>query len=101
VRASDTAARFGGDEFTLLLPETALEDAVRLAERIRAAMEPEIDVLPGQAVRVTLSIGVSAVGGAARGSDLKGLADRLLGEADAALYRAKAAGRDRAVASAG
>ncbi len=101
VRASDTAARFGGDEFTLLLPETALEDAVRLAERIRAAMEPEIDVLPGEAVRVTLSIGVAAVGAAARGGDLKGLADRLLGEADAALYRAKAAGRDRAVASSG
>jgi diguanylate cyclase (GGDEF)-like protein len=101
VRASDTAARFGGDEFTLLLPETALEDAVRLAERIRAAMEPVIEVLPGEAARVTLSIGVSAVGGAARGSDLKGLADRLLGEADAALYKAKAAGRDRAVASTG
>jgi diguanylate cyclase (GGDEF)-like protein len=101
VRASDTAARFGGDEFTLLLPETGLDDAVRLAERIRAAMEPEIGVLPDESVRVTLSIGVAAVVAPGRGEELKSLADRLLGDADAALYRAKAAGRDRAVASAG
>lgn len=101
VRASDTAARFGGDEFTLLLPETSLDDALRLAERIRAAMDPAIDVLPGQATNVTLSIGVAAVNSPARGVDLKGIADRLLGDADSALYRAKAAGRDRAVAAEG
>jgi two-component system cell cycle response regulator len=101
VRASDTAARFGGDEFTLLLPETSLEDALRLAERIRAALVAEVEVLPGQTCRVTLSIGVAALPAAVRGADLKSLADRLLGDADAALYRAKAAGRDRVVAAAG
>jgi diguanylate cyclase (GGDEF)-like protein len=101
VRASDTAARFGGDEFTLLLPETSLEDAMRLAERIRAALEPEVEVLQGQVCRVTLSIGAAAVPAPDRGADLKGVADRLLGEADAALYRAKAAGRNRAMASPG
>jgi diguanylate cyclase (GGDEF)-like protein len=101
IRASDTAARFGGDEFTLLLPETSLADALQLAERIRAALVPEVEVLAGQRCQVTLSLGVAAVGPPARGADLKGVADRLLGEADAALYRAKAAGRNCAHAGAG
>ena len=94
IRASDTAARFGGDEFTLLLPDTSLEDGARLAARIRAALEPAIEVPPGQQCQVTLSIGVAAVRVTDRGTDLKVVADRLLADADAALYRAKAAGRD-------
>ena len=100
IRASDTAARFGGDEFTLVLPETSVADAARLAERIRAALLPEVDLGGERPCRVTLSIGVAALPAGARGDDLKALADRLLGEADAALYRAKAAGRDRVVVAA-
>ncbi|MCX7057470.1 MAG: DUF484 family protein [Proteobacteria bacterium] len=95
IRASDTAARFGGDEFTLLLPDTSLEDAASLAERVRTALMPAVELGAGQLCRVTLSIGVAAVTAGVRGDDLKAIADRLLGEADAALYRAKAAGRDR------
>jgi two-component system, cell cycle response regulator len=95
IRASDTAARFGGDEFTLLLPDTSLADAARLAERIRAAMAPPVEVGHGLRHAVTLSIGVAALTGRRGEEDLKALADRLLADADAALYAAKASGRDR------
>ena len=101
IRASDTAARFGGDEFVLLLPETSLEDALRLGERIRAAMLTPVDVGRGRSRQVTLSIGAAAVRPTRDAADLKSLAERLLADADAALYHAKAAGRDRVVALAG
>ncbi len=95
IRASDTAARFGGDEFTLLLPDTSLADAARLAERIRVAMATPVDVGHGKRHAATLSIGVAALTGHRGEEDLKALADRLLADADAALYAAKAKGRDR------
>jgi two-component system cell cycle response regulator len=101
IRASDTAARFGGDEFALLLPDTQLEAALGLAERIRAAMTAPIDVGGGQRRALTLSIGGAALKPGRVGEDLKALGDRLLADADAALYRAKAAGRDRVAASTG
>ena len=94
IRASDTAARFGGDEFALLLPDTSLAAAVGLAERIRAAMATPIDVGGGQTRAITLSIGAAALVPKRTDEELKALADRLLAEADAALYRAKGAGRD-------
>jgi diguanylate cyclase (GGDEF)-like protein len=101
IRASDTAARFGGDEFTLLLPDTSLGDAVRLAERIRASMRPPVDVGRGVQQVVTLSIGVAAWPGQRDVEDLKAVAERLLADADAALYSAKTAGRDRVAVSGG
>ncbi len=100
IRASDTAARFGGDEFALLLPETTLEAAIGLAERIRAAMRPPIEVGGGKARVLTLSIGAAALTPTRADENLKALADRLLADADAALYRSKAAGRDRVTAGA-
>ena len=95
IRASDTAARFGGDEFALLRPDTLLEAAVGLAERIRAAMAAPIDVGGGQKRSVTLSIGAASLVPTRKDEELKALADRLLAEADAALYRAKGGGRNR------
>jgi two-component system, cell cycle response regulator len=99
IRASDTAARYGGDEFTLLLPDTSIADAARLAERIRVAMAPPIEVGHGLRHAVTLSIGVAARTGRRGEEDLKALADRLIADADAALYAAKAHGRDRVAIS--
>jgi two-component system, cell cycle response regulator len=96
IRASDTAARFGGDEFSLLLPDATLADAGRLAERIRVAVSATpVEIAHGQHHPVTLSMGGAAVQPTRADGDLKSLADRLLADADAALYRAKAAGRDR------
>jgi two-component system cell cycle response regulator len=100
IRASDTAARFGGDEFALLLPDTGLDAALGLGERIRAAMEPPVDVGGGQKRMLTLSIGAAALAPKRADEELKALADRLLAEADAALYRAKGAGRNRVAANA-
>jgi diguanylate cyclase (GGDEF)-like protein len=99
IRASDTAARFGGDEFALLLPETQLEAAVGLGERIRAAMDAPVEVGGGERRQLTLSIGVAALLPTRADEDLKALADRLVADADAALYRSKAAGRNRVTAS--
>jgi two-component system, cell cycle response regulator len=94
IRASDTAARFGGDEFLLLLPDTPLEGVMRLAERIRAAVREPIRLPDDGRCDVTLSIGVAVVPVPKDARDLPALSDQLMHAADAALYRAKDEGRD-------
>jgi diguanylate cyclase (GGDEF)-like protein len=89
LRATDLAVRYGGEEFAVLLPETALETAWEAAERIRLAVgEAPIKTRRGP-VTVTLSAGVAALD--EHTGDLK----RLFEAADLALYAAKAAGRNR------
>jgi two-component system, cell cycle response regulator len=95
MRASDTAARFGGDEFALLLPGSTVAAAALFAERIRQAVEPPVDLGAGRSARLTLSIGVAAAAPDRADRDLKGAGERLLSTADEALYRAKALGRNR------
>jgi diguanylate cyclase (GGDEF)-like protein len=96
VRASDTAARFGGDEFAVLMPGAGAAEARRVAERIRAAVaRGPVEAGPGVALPVTVSAGLASLAPPPGRVDLKALAEQLLAEADAALYRAKAAGRDR------
>lgn len=96
VRASDVAARFGGEEFVVLLPNTDLAAGERLAERIRLAVAGADCRLPaGGSVPVTVSIGIAGIRPAAEETDLKTLGDSLLARADVALYRAKAGGRNR------
>lgn len=89
-RASDIAARFGGEEFALIVPGPA-EEAMEAAERIRAAVAAlSVVVEGGEAVGTTLSAGVADfVNGT--GDD----GSRLLDQADKALYHSKASGRDR------
>lgn len=84
-REIDTTARYGGEEFVAVLPETGLEAAVEVAERIRLTLASRI--FEGR--RVTLSIGAAEFPN--HGDD----AQRLIAAADAALYRAKDAGRNR------
>ena len=89
LRPNDMLARYGGEEFALLLPQTEEAGALVLAERLRRTVA-EIrvqDVNGGWLPRVTISVGVSAD----TGQDLAAL----ISDADAALYRAKKAGRDR------
>lgn len=84
-RITDLAARYGGEEFTVVLPETDAAGALVVAERIRHAME--CHEWPQRAV--TMSIGVCTLGAGTA------TADALLADADAALYRSKATGRNR------
>ena len=91
IRGSDIVARYGGEEFLMLLPETDDAGAETFAERIRAAMSvQEFNASAGTALMITASIGI-AVFPAAR---IESVED-LLARADAALYRAKADGRNR------
>jgi diguanylate cyclase (GGDEF)-like protein len=90
IRASDTFGRYGGEEFMLILPETNPEDATVLAEHLRGlVVEHPMQVAPQQPLRVTISIGVAGD----VGSQLQ--ADRLVDQADAAMYAAKSLGRNR------
>jgi diguanylate cyclase (GGDEF)-like protein len=100
IRGSDTAARFGGDEFAILLPETGVAEATSLAERIRQIVcSAPVDLGDGRGLPLSLSIGVAAIQPRREERDLKAMADRLLAEADTALYRAKAQGRGRVEAA--
>lgn len=89
LRAYDTIGRYGGEEFLAVLPGTDLASAVVVAERMRRAVGGEPFVLAGKPIRVTASFGV------AQSEDDKEAPDAVIQRADAALYRAKAAGRDR------
>ena len=102
IRSMDTAARFGGDELAVLLPEATAADAVTLAERIREVIAAMPFALTEHIERsLTVSVGVAAVAPGRHESDMKALADRLVADADAALYRAKALGRNRVQVGAG
>lgn len=91
-RDVDVAARYGGDEFCLLMPHTEPDEAVMVAERILTAFEVAMDMTPGDDPRVGMSIGV-AHRQVSRPRD----ADHLLVHADEALYEAKALGRNQVV----
>lgn len=91
MRQGDFVARFGGEEFLLILPETSLAGGVRAAERLRTAVAGlKLDALPDD-MPVTVSIGIAAHEADQRMEDTLGLADQ-------ALYQAKHAGRNRVVA---
>src|SRR5215468_3695777 len=96
MRLSDTGARFGGDEFAMVLAHATVSDGEKVAARVlRAVREQPIAVGKGAQETVTLSIGVAAARPGQGQRDYKVLAERLIAEADAALYRAKSAGRNR------
>jgi two-component system, cell cycle response regulator len=96
IRSMDTAARFGGDELAILLPDSSAADAAKLGERIREVIAAEPFSLTAQIQRsLTVSVGVASISPGRDETDLKAVADRLLADADAALYRAKALGRNR------
>src|SRR3984957_4814488 len=102
IRSMDTAARFGGDELAILLPEANATEAAKLGERVRECIAASPFALNSQISRgLTVSVGVAAVSPGRDEADLKAVADRLIADADAALYRAKALGRNRVQLGAG
>jgi two-component system, cell cycle response regulator len=96
MRISDTGARFGGDEFAMVLAQAGMADAEKVAARVlHAVRNRTITIAKGATETVTLSIGVALATPGPGTRDYKVLAERLIAEADAALYRAKSAGRNR------
>lgn len=88
LRESDIFCRYGGEEFTVILPETDIESAEQIAERMRTAVS-ECTFGSDRSFRVTASFGIASLGG-----EQKGLED-LIAAADRQLYRAKREGRNR------
>ncbi|MCX5675017.1 MAG: CHASE domain-containing protein [Planctomycetota bacterium] len=88
-RSTDIVARYAGDEFMFLMPDTTTEAAVSAAERIRHRLDARRLSDGRRAVRVTISAGISALGPGGPEA-----ADSLVRQADGALYAAKHAGRD-------
>ena len=103
MRISDTGARFGGDEFAMVLSQADLTDGEKVAMRVLTAVRRQPVTIgtgiPPASETVTLSIGVAAANPGSGPHDYKALAERLIAEADAALYRAKSAGRNRVAIS--
>jgi diguanylate cyclase (GGDEF)-like protein len=88
-RETDVAARFGGDEFSVVLPETGREGAMSVAERIRDRISAcEFLASDGLSVHLTASIGVATL------PDVAASAEELLRAADVAMYRVKDAGKN-------
>lgn len=90
IRPEDYFGRFGGEEFLLVLPATALDGAVSVVERVRELVSGDPVLAGGVALKVTLSAGITRLVG-----DRSATAEELIARADAALYRAKENGRNR------
>jgi len=88
-RASDVAARWGGDEFMLLTPETSSKGAGRIGERIRSQVEGYRPKIDGEEVRITISVGIASC--PAHASDVTQLLQRV----DEAMYSAKRGGKNQ------
>jgi diguanylate cyclase (GGDEF)-like protein len=87
----DVIARFGGDEFVILLPETTIAHAAQIAERLRSLVAGNVLAVNEAQIRLSLSLGVA---GASSGAEVEKI-DVLLDRADLALYAAKQAGRNQ------
>jgi diguanylate cyclase (GGDEF)-like protein len=100
LRASDVLARYGGEEFVLLLPGTGLEQAEEVAQRLRANVAGlAVGGADNVCIQLTISIGLACL---AQGAPVSADAARwLVQQADGALYRAKARGRNRVVVADG
>jgi two-component system, cell cycle response regulator len=100
MRVSDIAARFGGDEFALILPQGGLPDGERVAHRILDAVRSTpVQIDAERSEMLSLSIGVAVAEPTHESRDFQLVAERLMAEADAALYRAKSGGRNRVAVS--
>jgi len=94
LRSVDLVARYGGEEFVAILEDCSLTEAVRVADEIRRELEARpVPGADGQLLRATVSAGCAVID---RADPTK---EALLGEADARLFKAKRAGRNRVIAA--
>jgi diguanylate cyclase (GGDEF)-like protein len=94
LRKADVAARYGGDEFIVLLPHASAEEAARMVQRVREEYRQASSIILRRNEGATMSVGI----GSRRSDDPTG-AEQIVAAADAALYKAKGAGRNRIVIS--
>lgn len=92
VRPSDSVARFGGEEFVIVLPETGLEEAMAIISRVQRSLTRRFFLANNERILITFSAGVALHDG----SETR---DAIIARADAALYQAKRAGKNRVVAA--
>lgn len=99
LRLSDSLGRFGGEEFVVLLTQATLQDAARIAERIRASVAQQAILIAGsdEALQITVSIGAASLHPPDRAIPAELTRQKLIATADEALYRAKESGRNRVV----
>ena len=91
LREYDIPSRYGGEEFCILLPQTNIEEAKIVAERLRSAVENmELEIESDKTIHVTISVGLAQL-------DIKDIAEDLYMKADKALYDAKESGRNKVV----
>ncbi|HLG18852.1 MAG TPA: GGDEF domain-containing protein [Bdellovibrionota bacterium] len=88
MRKEDVCGRYGGEEFGILLPETSLQSALRLADKIRKLVEGTVFDFAGATLKSTISVGVASLTQDVRTSE------QFIARADEALYRAKRDGRN-------
>jgi diguanylate cyclase (GGDEF)-like protein len=93
LRMPDRVGRYNGNEFLIVLPETALDDAERLAERVRQNTANSPITVDGNTINTTISVGVTQF---RRGEDL----EQLISRAEQAIQSAKQAGRNCVIRSA-
>jgi diguanylate cyclase (GGDEF)-like protein/PAS domain S-box-containing protein len=91
IREVNVFARFGGEEFALLMPETDIDQAYQVCERMRLNVARSSMKLDGQTVSITISLGISSM------DDKRDTIDKILHRADQALYSAKQSGRNQTV----
>ena len=89
IRSVDTPGRYGGEEMAVILPQTGIKDGFVVAERIRKAIEGAEYAFKNDSMRVTASIGITAL----HGRDIS--LEEMIEEADKALYVAKSKGRNQ------
>lgn len=92
IREQDSASRWGGEEFLIVLPDTALDDATVIAQRIREKVLATIVTLDKHTVSTSVTLGVSSYANGETVGDAIARADELL-------YRGKKAGRNRVVSA--
>jgi diguanylate cyclase (GGDEF)-like protein len=94
LRKADVAARYGGDEFVVLLPHQSADEAARMVQRVRDEYRQASSIILRRNEGATMSVGIGS-----RRTDDPVSPEQLVASADAALYEAKEAGRNRTVIS--
>lgn len=98
LRTSDVIARYGGEEFSAILNNTTASTACEIAERIRAGIsERDFNLNSGEAIRVTISIGIATLQAGIHKMDTVDLGNTLVQKADQCLYEAKRSGRNKII----